>query len=110
MADGRSPGVRHYWGEVLATCTGVSGIVKVYVFTFILSQMTQGYCSRSYNCPPHVIQSPFFPSILPRPTLEQSLRWSSTICHNFCCEGTIVQIVISKGFETRTGFSKGHYG
>jgi nucleoporin SEH1 len=31
-----------YWGEVLATCSGMSGVVKVFVFTLFLSQATQG--------------------------------------------------------------------
>jgi nucleoporin SEH1 len=54
-----------YWGEVLATCSGVSGVVKVFIFTFFLSQTTQWY-GRSYNYLRHVVQSPFFRSIPPR--------------------------------------------
>ena len=29
-----------YWGEVLATCSGMSGVVKVFIFTLFLSQTT----------------------------------------------------------------------
>lgn len=56
-----------YWGEVLATCSGVSGVVKVTLILILafhfFSREAETRRDRLYNCLLRVAQSPFFRSI-----------------------------------------------
>jgi len=50
-----------YWGEVLATCSGVSGVVKVNPLPlFPFSRRAETGCRRLYSCLLRVARSRFF--------------------------------------------------